>query len=312
MLKIQYQQGVKELGFLRQLSEADPGGRHHVLDLLAHFIYKNHLCIVLPRMEMNLREVLKTYGKDTGLNIYAIKSYSKQLFRALKLIKKCGFIHADIKPDNILVCKNNSTLKLADFGSGVKPHELDYTPYFVSRFYRAPEIIMGYPFDFCVDLWSVGVSLFELFTSKVLFPGSNNNDMLMKIFELKGKAPQRMIRRSHFRSKHFDDAGNFIKREIDSLTNMEKSTVIYDLSSTSQPKKDLLGLLKPYAHHSVISTSKTNADGTKIRSQELEGTRPHIDKKVSEFSDLLDKILVVDPGRRSTISSALEHSFLTN
>ena len=53
---------------------------------------------------MNLREVLKKYGQNVGLHVKAVRSYSQQLFLALRLMKKCDIIHADIKPDNILVC----------------------------------------------------------------------------------------------------------------------------------------------------------------------------------------------------------------
>ena len=55
---------------------------------------------------MNLREVLRKYGQNVGLHYKAVRSYSQQLFLALKLMKKTGIIHADIKPDNILVRNN--------------------------------------------------------------------------------------------------------------------------------------------------------------------------------------------------------------
>lgn len=53
---------------------------------------------------MNLREVLKKYGNNVGLHFKAVRSYTHQLLLALKLFKKIGIMHADIKPDNILVC----------------------------------------------------------------------------------------------------------------------------------------------------------------------------------------------------------------
>lgn len=52
---------------------------------------------------MNLRDVVKRFGKDVGLNIKAVRAYAHQLFLALSLLKKLGVMHADIKPDNILV-----------------------------------------------------------------------------------------------------------------------------------------------------------------------------------------------------------------
>ena len=51
-----------------------------------------------------------------GVNIKAVKSYTIQLLIALKHLEKCGVVHADIKPDNVLVNKNHNTLKLCDFG----------------------------------------------------------------------------------------------------------------------------------------------------------------------------------------------------
>lgn len=47
--------------------------------------------------------------------------------------------------------------------------------------------MLGCPFDTPVDIWSAAVSLFELYTGKVMFPGRSNNEMLKLIMQTKGK-----------------------------------------------------------------------------------------------------------------------------
>lgn len=64
---------------------------------------KSHVFYFVFFPSMNLREILKKYGKDIGLHIKAVRSYAQQLLLALKLLKRSSILHADIKPDNILV-----------------------------------------------------------------------------------------------------------------------------------------------------------------------------------------------------------------
>ena len=52
---------------------------------------------------INLRDVIKRFGKDVGLNMRAVRAYAHQMFLALSLLRKTDIVHADIKPDNILV-----------------------------------------------------------------------------------------------------------------------------------------------------------------------------------------------------------------
>ena len=92
--------------------------------------------MVFEPLSMNLREVLKKYGKNVGLHIKAVRSYVQQMLLALKILKKSSIIHADIKPDNILVNETKMTLKLADFGSASHVAENEITPYLVSRCHK--------------------------------------------------------------------------------------------------------------------------------------------------------------------------------
>lgn len=63
---------------------------------------------------MNLRDVVKKFGKDVGLNIKAVRAYAHQLFLAMSLLRKCNIMHADIKPDNILVSFQMSVFDSVD------------------------------------------------------------------------------------------------------------------------------------------------------------------------------------------------------
>lgn len=70
---------------------------------------------------MNLREVVKRFGKDVGLSLGAVRTYANQLFVALALLKKLNLMHADLKPDNILVSENKATLKVRRLVYSLKP-----------------------------------------------------------------------------------------------------------------------------------------------------------------------------------------------
>jgi len=83
-------------------------------------------------------------------------------------------------------------IKLCDFGSASTLQECEITPYLVSRFYRAPEIMLGLPYDYMIDMWSIGCVLYELYTGKILFQGKDNNDMLYQIQEVKGRFPNKV------------------------------------------------------------------------------------------------------------------------
>ncbi|KAL6462594.1 hypothetical protein MHYP_G00290160 [Metynnis hypsauchen] len=275
--------GLKELEFLKKLNDADPDDKFHCLRLFRHFYHKQHLCLVFEPLSMNLREVLKKYGKDVGLHIKAVRSYSQQLFLALKLLKRCNILHADIKPDNILVNESKTILKLCDFGSASHVADNDITPYLVSRFYRAPEIIIGKPYDYGIDMWSVGCTLYELYTGKILFPGSSNNHMIKLSMDLKGKMPNKMIRKGLFKDQHFDQNLNFLYIEVDKVTEREKVTVM----STINPTKDLLADL---------------IGGQRLPEEQR--------KKVMQLKDLLDGTLMLDPAKRISINQALQHPFI--
>lgn len=127
-------------------------------------------------------------------------------------------------------------LKICDLGSASDASENDITPYLVSRFYRAPEIseflgnttgpecrltyfkVLGIPYDYAIDMWSIGCTLYELFTGKILFTGRTNNQMLRSVMECRGKFAHKLLRKGQFTGLHFDDMLNFRSVEKDKIT----------------------------------------------------------------------------------------------
>lgn len=95
--------GFTEIAILQKLNESDPENRKHIVKFERHFEHKGHLCLAFENLSLNLREVLKKFGNNVGINLGATRSYAHQMFVALAHMRKCSIIHADIKPDNILV-----------------------------------------------------------------------------------------------------------------------------------------------------------------------------------------------------------------
>eukprot|EP00911_Craspedida_sp_UC1_P001293 UC1_evm1s974 len=181
---LMYKAGLKELAVCQSLQAADPDGRAHCVRFIRSLTHRNHLCLVFEALGLNLRDVCRRYGRDHGLNIRAVRAYTGQLLQALHLMHSIGHLHADIKPDNILVNEAKNVCKLADFGSAFPVEENDPTPYLASRYYRAPEIILGHRYSYGADMWALACTLYELATGQILFAGTSNNDMLRAILEL--------------------------------------------------------------------------------------------------------------------------------
>ncbi|KAK3389512.1 kinase-like domain-containing protein [Podospora didyma] len=210
--------GFTEIAILQKLNAADPEGKKNIIRFERSFEYKGHLCMVFESLSMNLRELLKKFGNNIGISMKATRNYAYQMFIALAHMRRCSIIHADLKPDNILVGENRGVLRICDLGTAIDRSDAatastEVTPYLVSRFYRAPEIILGMPYDYAVDMWSIGCTLYELYTGKILFTGNSNNQMLKNIQEVRGKLSPKLCRRGQLYSDHFDESGNFISIE---------------------------------------------------------------------------------------------------
>ncbi len=95
------------------------------------------------------------------------QSITRQCLEALEFIHGLGLIHCDLKPENILVKSySRCEIKVIDLGSSC--FQTDHLcSYVQSRSYRAPEVILGLPYNQKIDMWSLGCILAELCSGNV-------------------------------------------------------------------------------------------------------------------------------------------------
>jgi serine/threonine-protein kinase PRP4 len=288
--------GKKEVKVMKKLEESDAGGKCHCLKLVEHFEEEGHLCLVFDALDMNLTEVVKLYGHHVGLHIKAVRSYAFQLFKSLSLLKKCNIIHADIKPDNVLVSKDRNDVKLGDFGTAFESQEAELTNQLVSRYYRAPEIIIGLmPHSFPIDIFSIGCCLYEIATGSYLFPSMSDNHHLKLIMEICGPFPKKLLSSAHhpFISQHFssNDDYMFMERFTDPLDSSK--VLVRKLPMPSKPTRFIID--------DLLSSNNDNGDNSSLSPTERAW--------VHRLADLITKCLILDPKKRITPEEALQHDF---
>jgi len=224
--------------------------------------------------------IKKTGGQ--GLRVTAVRVYAYKLLKALYHLERCNIIHADIKPDNILIDKGRTNIKLADLGSAMEVQEAEPMPLLVSRFYRPPEVILGINFSLSLDVFSFGCCLYEFATGRPLLRSEENNHHLKLIFELKGAMPKRLVQKARFREQYFDVASQFLELVPDPV---DRSKTIVRKHRIEKSTRDITQELKE---------SDPNADETEK-------------KQIVQLSNLIQQCLDLDPEKRITPKMGLKH-----
>jgi len=148
------------------------------------------LYIVMELMDANLCQVI-----NMDLDHERMSYLLYQMLCGIKHLHLAGIIHRDLKPSNIVV-RSDCTLKILDFGLARSAGtSFMMTPYVVTRYYRAPEVILGMGYKENVDIWSVGCIMGEMIRGGVLFPGTDHIDQWNKIIEQLGTPSQEFMRR---------------------------------------------------------------------------------------------------------------------
>ncbi|XP_044730258.1 cyclin-dependent kinase-like 4 isoform X2 [Chrysoperla carnea] len=165
---------LREIRVLKNLKHPN------LVNLIEVFRRKRRLHLVFEFCERTVLNEMEKY--PTGCPDLVCKQILWQTLQAVSYCHKHNCIHRDIKPENILLT-HNGVVKLCDFGFArmLSPGE-NYTDYVATRWYRAPELLVGdTQYGPQVDIWAIGCLTAELIRGEALWPGKSDADQLYLI-----------------------------------------------------------------------------------------------------------------------------------
>ena len=172
--------GIKEISVLQKLKHKS------ICNFIKYFKIEKNYFIVFELHEGNIYQYMKS-TRFKPMKPCIVNQVAKQLIPVLVYIKSINVIHSDIKPENILIKTindNKISVKLSDFGSAMKKNK-NFAGYIVSRYYRAPEIILEKygACDYPIDMWSFSTIIYELLMGFPLFPAKTEKILIYSIFK---------------------------------------------------------------------------------------------------------------------------------
>ncbi|KAM8803571.1 cyclin-dependent kinase-like 2 [Rhynchonycteris naso] len=166
---------MREIKLLKQL-------RHeNLVNLLEVCKKKKRWYLVFEFVDHTILDDLELF--PNGLDYQLVRKYLFQIINGIGFCHSHNIIHRDIKPENVLVSQSG-VVKLCDFGFArtlAAPGEV-YTDYVATRWYRAPELLVGdVKYGKAVDVWAIGCLVTEMLMGEPLFPGDSDIDQLYHI-----------------------------------------------------------------------------------------------------------------------------------
>ena len=170
----------KDIKALRQEIDILRGLKHpNIIAMVDAFETKAEFCVVTEFAQGELFEILED---DQCLPEEEVRAVAKQLVRALHYLHSNRVIHRDMKPQNILIGARR-VVKLCDFGfaRAMSSATMVLTSIKGTPLYMAPELVQEQPYNHTVDLWSLGVILYELFVGQPPFYTNSIYSLIQKI-----------------------------------------------------------------------------------------------------------------------------------
>uniref|UniRef100_A0A3Q3F3A1 Protein kinase domain-containing protein n=1 Tax=Labrus bergylta TaxID=56723 RepID=A0A3Q3F3A1_9LABR len=204
-----YHQARKEIDILKQLRCLDPE-TCNIVQWNGYFFCNMNICLSFELLDLSLYHYMEVRLEKT-LPITEVKDVLYQLSIALSHLSSIGIVHADLKPENVIVVDRHQKplrVKLIDFGLASRVSDCEPGMCVQTTWYRAPEVCLHSEFNGAIDMWSLGLTAAELAVGYPLYPGNLNYDVLRFIIATQGQLPDHVLEQGHatdFRLSSLDD-----------------------------------------------------------------------------------------------------------
>ncbi|KAF0033525.1 hypothetical protein F2P81_013591 [Scophthalmus maximus] len=308
---VQENYGKRELDTLKALRELDQD-KNNLVRFYKHHEQRGMVYLEFELLDITIYEYMDKSGRPLLLS--EIQVITQQMLVALNALKSISLVHADIKPNNIMLVNHKlqpMKVKLIDFGLTIPVNTVTRKNFQVLHF-RAPEVMLGLPLNEATDMWCLGSVLAYMYLGQSLHTQGQCKYLTMKkIVEMHGQPAYYMLKNGKYTKEYF------LKDSYDSswwLINTCSSSghehsrekrAYFDLWSYSFDSRTYTrNLVESYEGSRIPSFG--NLDEFVLSRQD---TMEYEETQV--FSSLLKQMLEVDPEKRITPSEALQHPFMT-
>ncbi|TKR80243.1 hypothetical protein L596_014345 [Steinernema carpocapsae] len=270
-----------EVNVLNKLRDKDRKQKYLVIELVEHFDFFGHVCLLFDLLGLSVFDFMKNNGY-LPYPIEHTRHIAYQLCYSVKFMHDNKLTHTDLKPENILFVNSeyrteeynkrknrrvvkDTAVRLIDLGSATFDHE-HHSTIVSTRHYRAPEVILELGWAQPCDVWSIGCIMFELHTGKTLFQTHDNREHLAMMERILGSMPSKMISKS--RTKYY--------------------------------------------MHGRLDWNERSPAGQYVREQCKPLHRYHHgDSEEAELFALIEEMLTFEPHKRITLGQSLTHPFFS-
>jgi len=246
--------------------------------------WREHLIIVTELLHESLSECYRSFATDDArirfFSQSTMAALSSQMLDALAFLHELGVTHCDVKTENICLSPTRHChFTLIDLGSAVLTYDV-HNSYVQSRWYRAPEVILGVPWGPKVDVWSLGCVEAEVIFGQPLFRRASSSGVLASQIAVLGPIPEYMLQYSPELVRMFFTDTGFVF-EVNPPEKEEGASILQPL-----PLRQLENML-----NQAIEPALFGAD-------------------VNGFVEHVHMMLTIDPQLRPTAASAAQHQWL--